>query len=497
MFSPTKRTPGVLESLLPVAILVLLLIFSVQLFGDDVAGGPNQVALTIAAIIAGLFAWAQGNTWEHLQTSILNNINVAMQAILILLIIGGLIGTWILGGIVPALVVWGLKVLSPEIFLFASCVICCLVSLATGSSWSTAGTVGLALVGIGHTMGIHPGMTAGAIISGAYFGDKMSPLSETTNLAPAMVGTDLFTHIRHMIYTTLPSIILTLLIFFILGFFIDTTAFSDEKIRSVTNLLNDNFDTSLYILIPPVLVIWMVVKKIPAIPALLAGCLMGLLFAALFQEKAVETFLGENSTHSGIMASIKAGIMVMGNGFSIQTGTAEVDSILARGGMSSMLSTIWLVLSAMSFGGIMDGSGMLASIAKAVLKAVKGVGNLISATVGSAVFMNLTASDQYMTLIITGRMYKEAYQEANLQPQMLSRTLEDSGTITSVLVPWNTCGAFMASTLGVSTLVYLPFCFFNLINPFVAIIYGYSGYSVLYKPGFEPSKTIDDEKTTS
>lgn len=476
MFNIKRRAPGTFESLIPVICLVILLIFCVDIFGDAVASGPNQITLMLAGAIAGIFALLQGCTWHELETGILKNINVSMQALLILIIIGGLIGAWILGGIVPTLVVWGLKLLSPTFFLFATCVICSIVSLATGSSWSTAGTVGLALIAIGHTMGINMGMTAGAIISGAYFGDKMSPLSETTNLAPAMAGTDLFTHVRHMIYTTGPSLVIALIGFLILGFTIDTSHFSSDKIIEVTNAINSKYDTSLYILIPPVLVIFMVVKRFPALPALVVGIFLGVLFAFLFQPQVVHEFSGIKDNY--LLAAYKASFNSVATGFSLTTGVPEVDSLLSRGGMTSMLSTVWLVLAAMTFGGIMEASGMLNKLAEGVLKLAKGTGNLIAATIGTCGFMNLTASDQYLTLVITGRMYKEAYEKAELHPKNLSRALEDAGTLTSPLVPWNTCGAFMAGTLGVATLAYLPFCFLNLINPIVSVIYGYTGYTI-------------------
>lgn len=472
----TKKTPSLLLSLIPVLFLIGLLVLCVRVFGDGVSGGPNQVALMTAAIFAALIAMWQGCSWQELQDSILKNISVAMQAILILLIIGGLIGTWILGGIVPALVVWGLKILTPSIFLFATCFVCALVSLATGSSWSTAGTVGLALIGIGHTMGIPMGLTAGAIISGAYFGDKMSPLSDTTNLAPAMAGTDLFSHVRHMVYTTGPSMIISLLLFLIIGFWMDGESYSPERIKQVTDAINGKFNTALYMLIPPVIVIWMVVRKIPAIPALLAGCGMGMLFAVLFQPQAVSEFAGEPNNYA--LASFKASIWAMANGFKASTGVPEVDSLLSRGGIYNMLSTIWLIMSAMMFGGVMEGSGMLMKIAQSVLKVAYTTGRLVLATIGTSVFMNLTASDQYLAIVITGRMYREAYRDAKLDPKNLSRALEDAGTLTSVLVPWNTCGAFMSTTLGVATTAYLPFCFLNLINPFVSILYGFTGWTM-------------------
>ncbi len=471
-----RRQPGLLESLAPVFILILLLVFAVRLFGDAVSGGPNQIALLLASLIAGLFALSQGCKWDDMQHAIIKNIHDSMQAILILLLIGALIGTWILGGIVPTLVVWGLKILSPSMFLFTACIICSFVSLATGSSWSTAGTVGLALIGVAQTMGINIGLAAGAVISGAYFGDKMSPLSDTTNLAPAMAGTDLFTHVRHMVYTTGPSLILALTIFLIFGFTLDFSAYDSEKINAVISALEAKFNTGIFVLVPAVAVIWMVVRKTPAIPAILFGALLGAVFAVLFQPQIVQEFGGADVNYA--TASFKATVLSCATGFQSNSGLAEVDTLLSRGGMSAILPTIWLIVSAMAFGGIMQASGMLYRIADAIVKGAKKTGHLIAATLGTSVFMNATTSDQYLSIVITGRMFRESYEKAGLHPKNLSRALEDAGTLTSPLFPWNTCGQFMASTLGVATWTYAPYCFLNIINPFVSLILGYTGWTI-------------------
>ena len=465
-----------MESLTPVLILIGLLVCTVLIFGDAVSSGPNQIVLMTSAVIAAGFAFAQGATWTELKNGILKNIGASMEACLILLVVGALIGTWILGGIVPALVVAGLQLLSPSIFLFASCLICAIISLATGSSWSTAGTVGIALVSVGDTIGINPGMTAGAILSGAYFGDKMSPFSDTTNLAPAMAGTDLFTHIRHMIYTTGPSIIIASVIFLIMGFFMDVETFDESRIESVVAGINSKFNTSWFMLLPLAAVIFMVAKKIPALPALTVGTILGGLFAILFQPEVVKEFSGTADNY--MLASFQALVKSSATGYAANTGIPEVDSLISRGGMSGMMNTIWLIFSAMMFGGVMDASGMLQKLAEGVLRLVRGVGSLIAATILTCIGMNVTASDQYLSLVITGRMYREAYEKRGLHPKNLSRALEDAGTITSPLVPWNTCGAFMSSTLGVATLTYLPFCFFNLINPLVSVIYGFAGITI-------------------
>ncbi len=472
-----KRKPSLIESIVPVLMLIIFLIGSVFIFGDDATSGPSQVALMAAGAIAAIFAMIQGTTWQELEHSILKSIGYVTQTFLILILVGSLIGTWILGGIVPTLVVWGLKILSPEIFLSATAIISALVALATGSSWSTAGTIGIALMGIGMTMGIHPGMSAGAVISGAYFGDKMSPFSETTNLAASMVGTDLFVHIKHMLYTTVPGMIISLLLFTFIGFFLDTSGFNPQKIDKVISAINGKFDTSLYMLIPMLILFFMVSKKAPAIPALLVGSIMGIIMAILFQDNVVTKF-AKSPDYSYLFASIKSGLKVSAMGYVSKTGVAEVDNLLSRGGMLSMLPTIWLIMSAMFFSGIMEGSGMLQRIAVAILSVVKGTGNLIFATIGTTFFMNFTTSDQYMSIVISGRMYQAAYKKEGLHPKNLSRVLEDGGTLTSPLIPWNTCGAFMAATLGVATITYLPFAFLNLINPIISIFYGYTGITI-------------------
>ena len=490
MPTPPRRG-GFWLAFAPVLCLIALLISSVTLFGDDATGGPSQVALMLAGFIAAGFALLSGARWSELEHQVLRSTGYVTQAILILLLVGGLIGTWILGGIVPTLIVWGLRMLSPEVFLAAATIISALVSLATGSSWSTAGTLGLALIGIGDTMQIDRAMSAGAVISGAYFGDKMSPFSETTNLASSMVGVDLFAHIRHMLYTTVPGISITVLIFLGIGFFGDaTTGYNPERIDSVIAGINGVFDTSPVMLLPPVILFILVARRMPAIPALMAGLLLGVIFAVIFQPTAVSAFVTPvdapaSSPVSFSEESLRAAGLAAATGYVARTGVADVDALLTRGGMSSMLTTIWLILSAMFFSGIMEGSGFLQRIAAGVLRFARGAGHLVAASLGTAVFLNFTASDQYLSIVVTGRMYKDAFAREGLAHENLSRTLEDSGTLTSPLVPWNTCGAFMSSTLGVPTIEYLPFAFLNWIVPLISLAYGYTGYSITRVPAAE------------
>ncbi|MDX1629550.1 MAG: Na+/H+ antiporter NhaC, partial [Fulvivirga sp.] len=418
----------------------------------------------------GILSLKLGFTWSELEDGIVKSISSAMAAILILLMIGALSGTWLISGIVPAMIYYGLEILNPTIFLFAACIVSAIVSLATGSSWSTAATVGIALIGIGKAMGIHDGVVAGAVISGAYFGDKMSPLSDTTNLAPAMAGTDLFTHIRYMAYTTVPSISIALVIFLIWGFTLDTST-NIADVMIVQEAIAQKFNINLWLFIVPALVVFLIIKKVPALPALLAGTLLGALFALIFQPHLVEGISGisDNSLKAGYGAVMQA----MFTEVSLVTGSESVDELLTSGGMQGMLDTVWLILTAMVFGGVLEKTGMLKRIAKSIIGMAQSTGSLVAATAGTCITFNVTASDQYIAIVVPGRMFRTTFEERGLAPQNLSRTLEDSGTVTSVLIPWNTCGAYQSSVLGVATFTYLPYCFFNILSPFMTILYAY------------------------
>ncbi|MTI30517.1 Na+/H+ antiporter NhaC [Xanthovirga aplysinae] len=464
-----KRKPTLVEALIPVVFLIGLLIVNVQVFGDEALSGSNQIVLILSAAIAVLVAIRMGAKWEDLQDGIIKSISSAMPSILILLMIGALAGTWMISGVVPAMIYYGLQILNPTIFLFAACVVSAVVSLATGSSWSTIATIGVALLGIGQALGISEGMIAGAVISGAYFGDKMSPLSDTTNLAPAMAGTDLFTHIRYMVYTTVPSIGITLIIFLGIGFF-QSSSGSVHDIDVVLASIEKSFNITPWLFLVPAIVIFLIVKKVPALPALLLGSLLGGVFALIFQPHIVEIVSGVDgsslkSSYVGIMKAIYTDV-------SVTTDNAMVNDLLSTSGMSGMMGTIWLILCAMMFGGVMEGSGMLERLSEEVIKKAHSAGSLIASTAVTCGFFNVTASDQYLAIVVPGRMYAKAFREKGLAPENLSRALEDSGTVTSVLVPWNTCGAAQSTVLGVATVAYLPYCFFNIISPIMTIIFG-------------------------
>ncbi|RMG19477.1 MAG: Na+/H+ antiporter NhaC [Bacteroidetes bacterium] len=470
-----KRKASLLEALLPVIFLIILLGINVMIYGDNSLGGANQITLLLAAAVAAIVAVRLGYSWHELFGGAVSSIKSALPAIVILLLIGSLAGTWLISGIVPAMVYYGLKILSPSIFLFAACAVSAIVSLATGSSWSTIATVGIALLGIGQALGWSTGIIAGAIISGAYFGDKMSPLSDTTTLAPAVAGTDLFTHIRYMTITTVPSISITLILFLIIGF--SSSGGGDlSGIDPLMSSIESSFNINLLLFLVPVVVIWLIVKKMPAIPALFIGTLLGGLFAVIFQPETVKQLAGIQDNY--LRASYVAVTNAMANSTSLATDNEIVNNLLTAKGMEGMLSTIWLIVCAMIFGGIMEGGKLLERITESLMKLAKTTGSLIATTAGTCLVFNATASDQYLAIVVPGRMFAKNYEQKGLAPQNLSRTLEDSGTVTSVLVPWNTCGAVQSSVLGVATLTYLPFCFFNILSPIMTVIVGFAGYKI-------------------
>ena len=465
-----KREATLLEASIPIIFLVVLLFTNVSIFGDSALDGSNQMALILAALVASILAARLGYKWYEIREGIVKSISSAMPGILILLLIGSLAGSWMISGIVPAMIYYGLQIINPSIFLFASCLVCSIVSLATGSSWTTSATIGIALVGIGRALDINEGMVAGAVLSGAYFGDKMSPLSDTTNLAPSMAGTDLFTHIRYMAYTTVPSISITLIIFLLLGLSSNSGA-NMNSTATILTAIDSAFYISGWLFLVPIFMVVIILKKVAPIPALMAATLLGILFALIFQQEVVEEISGYSGAYWKVMfvGSMKA----LYGSVAIVTDNEMVNELLSSGGMAGMLKTIWLIIAAMTFGGAMEASGMLRAIAHSVLKLVKSTGSLIASTAATCIFFNITASDQYLSIVVPGRMYADIYREKNLAPENLSRTLEDSGTVTSVLVPWNTCGAFHASVLAINPLDFIPYCFFNIISPIMTITYGF------------------------
>lgn len=468
-----SKKPSLIISLIPVIILVVLLSFNVIIFKDDSSYGPNQLALLFSAVVTALLGvFHLKHNYSEIEKQAIDSIGVSLHAVMILLVVGSLIGIWILNGVVPTMIFYGIKLINPSMFLPVTLILCSIVSLATGSSWSTVGTVGIALIGIGQTLGIPLGMVAGAIVSGSYFGDKMSPLSDTTNLAPAMAGTDLFSHIRHMVYTSGPAIILALIIFIIIGLFHSGDTIDVKQVDEITNLIQNKFNISLWLFTLPLIVFVMVKMKVPALPALTMGVLLGVVYAIVFQWDYLNTLIPGGITVSELYKTI---LKTAYAGHVAETGNAVIDKLFTRGGMSGMLNTVWLILTAMVFGGMLEVTGMLERIAQAILKLVSNVTSLVASTVGTSIFLNLTTSDQYIAIVVTGRMFKSAYREHNLDPKNLSRAVEDGATVTSVLVPWNTCGAYFSSVMGVATTAYLPFAFFNLLSPIMSVIVAANG----------------------
>ena len=471
--------PGLVVSLVPLVCLIALLAFNVYVWGDAAVNGPHQIALLLAGGVGVVLSLLRGVKWLDVQHHIVRGISVAVPAILILLVVGALSGTWLVSGIVPAMIYYGLHVLSPGIFLFAACVICALVSLATGSSWSTAATVGIALVAIGTALGVEPAMVAGAVISGSYFGDKLSPLSDTTNLAAGVTDTELFTHIRYMMYTTTPSLSLALLLYLGIGFFGDAGGEAIDN-QTMYTALDSTFDINPFLMLVPLAVLVMIVKRVPALPAITIGALLGAVFAFVFQPDVVATVAGPDTEAH---LSQYVGIMQASFGDSaVATGNAAMDELLTSGGMAGMLPTVWLIFAAMVFGGTMESGGFLARITVALLARVRGDGSLIAAATGTCLVTNVTASDQYLAIAVPGRMFVKAFADRGLASQNLSRALEDAGTVTSVLVPWNTCGAYHAGVLGVATLAYAPFAFFCLLSPFMTMLFGFAGIRLARVP---------------
>jgi NhaC family Na+:H+ antiporter len=486
--SDRMRSPSLADALIPVATLVALLSLSVYLFGNDSSYGPNQIALILSAGIAIVIGLKNGYSWQELEAAIARGVGLSTGAILILLSVGALIGAWILSGTVPTLVYYGLLLLDPSFFYLATCIICAIVALSVGSSWTVAGTIGVALIGVAAGLGMSLPVTAGAVISGAYFGDKMSPLSDTTNLAPAVAGTELFTHIRHMLWTTVPSILIALIAFGVMGL-TATPASTEAGLSDTLAMLKDNFDPSWPLLLPVLLVMVLAYRKWPAFPTVLIGALVGALFALIFQPDRVMQ-MGTDGV-SGALALIGGVWVTLFDGYVSETGHADVDDLLTRGGMSSMLNTIWLVVAAMTFGAVMERVGLLMRLVTGSLAAAKSAGSLIITTLLTAIGVNIITADQYMAIVLPGRSYRLEFERRRLSPVNLSRAVEDAGTLSSPLIPWNACGAFMAGTLGVPTLAYLPFCFFNLINPVIAGAFAWYGFRITSIEDEPPAQGID------
>ncbi len=474
--APTLKDPSLLDALLPVLCLIVLLYLAVRLYGADSSYGANQLALLFCTAVAGVVGLKNGHRWQAVEDAMVHGVSLATKAMFILLMVGALIGSWILAGVVPTLIHYGLMLLSPDWFYVATCLVCALVAVSIGSSWTVAGTIGVALIGVAAVLDLSLAITAGAVISGAYFGDKMSPLSDTTNLAPAVSGSDLFAHIQAMIWTTGPSFVLALIGFTVLGLTTSPQG-TGEGLGETVSVLAASFNQGWHLLLPVLLVFVLAFRRFPALPTIAIGALVGALFAVIFQPDQTAQ-MGAAEGRSQAMALLAGAWNALFDGYQLNSGNERVDELLNRGGMSSMLNTIWLVLCAMAFGAVMEKMGLLERLVRSVLRAARSTGSLILATLSTAVGINIIAGDQYMAIVLPGRLYRAEFQRRGLAPVNLSRALEDAGTLTSPLVPWNTCGAYMAATLGVATWVYLPFALFNLINPIVASIFAITGFQI-------------------
>ncbi|MGL4510393.1 Na+/H+ antiporter NhaC [Cetobacterium sp.] len=470
----TIKRPTFIEALVPITFLIIIISVSILKFGAD-----PQIPLLLATIVAVLLGFKLGYKWDDMEKGMISTINSSMQAILIQMIIGIIIGTWILAGIVPTMIYYGLQILSPAIFLPSAAILCAIISVATGSAWTTAGTVGIALLGVGQGLGMPLPLVAGTIISGAYFGDKMSPLSDSTNLAAAVTEVKLFDHIGHMLKTTSVSFIIALILYGFVGMKYSSSALDTAQINQLLDALKQHFHISPILLLPPILVVSIVIMKVPAVPGLLCGGILGGIFAIIFQKST--------------LADV---ILVSHYGFNSQSGFEAMDSLLSRGGLDSMMYTVSLIIIAMCFGGVIEKIKVLEVIAEKLLIFTKTRGSLVLTTALSSIFCNFTMADQYLAIVVPGRMFRKSYEEKNLKLKNLSRVLEDSGTLTSSLVPWSTCGAFMLTTLGVHPFAYLPFAFLNLINPIVSIIYGYTGFTMEKDEVISPTEEVDDSSNS-
>ena len=475
MNNSTTKIPSPLLSLVPILVLVSLLFATIRIFGSDALSGGSQIVLLTATAVCCLIAMGYCKVrWKTIELAMINNITGVATAMIILLIIGALSGSWMVSGVVPTLIYYGMQIIHPSFFLTSTCIICAIVSVMTGSSWTTIATIGIALLGIGQAQGFDEGWIAGAIISGAYFGDKISPLSDTTILASSVTDTPLFKHIRYMMITTVPTMVITLIIFTIAGFAHEATA--TDQIARYSTSLKETFHLSYWLLIVPVVTGIMIAKRVPSIITLFISTMLAGICAVIFQPHLLQEISG--LPVQDLQSNFKGLLMTFYGSTGIQTGNAELNNLIATRGMSGMLNTIWLIICAMCFGGAMAASGMLGSITSVFLRFMKRTVGLVASTVCSGLFLNICTADQYISIILTGNMFKDIYEKKGYESRLLSRTTEDSVTVTSVLIPWNTCGMTQATILGVATLTYLPYCFFNLISPFMSITMAALGYKI-------------------
>ena len=462
-------------SLIPLAVLVAFLALTINLFGGDaIAGGSQLSLLTASAVCTAMAIGLYRCSWQQLEDAIVQNMRSATPALIILLLIGAIAGTWMASGIIPTLIYYGLKILHPSIFLPASCIICAVISLLTGSSWTTIATIGVALMGIGRALGFEDGWIAGAIISGAYFGDKISLMSDTTVLASSTAEVPLFKHIQYMMITTTPSLIIALIVFTFIGLSASPDAATDAN--EISQALNATFNISPWLLIVPVLTAILISRRLPAIITLFASAAMAAVAMVIAQPDILLSIAQSDS--ASFMTSLKAVIIAATTSTSVETGNVLLNDLVATNGMGGMMNTVWLIICAMCFGGVMYGSGMLSAISQIFVRIARRTVSVVGSTVCSGIFFNLTTGDQYISIILTGNLFRQLYDDSNLERRLMSRSIEDSATITSVLIPWNSCGMAQSTVLGVATLTYLPYCIFNLASPLMSIIVAALGYKI-------------------
>jgi NhaC family Na+:H+ antiporter len=472
--SDRPREPSYLQSILPLLLLIGLLAVSVILFGDNSSYGPNQIALLVAAALGALIAFYNGYSWDQVMEGITEGISIALGAILIILMVGALIGTWLLAGIVPTLIYFGLELLSPDWFYAASCVICAIVAISIGSSWTTAATIGVALIGVSSGLDLSVAITAGAVLSGAYFGDKMSPLSDTTNLASAVSGSELFSHIRYMMWDAVPALTVALIAYIALGFS-GSAAGEAAGLVAMQDSLNELFNINIFMLIPLVVLFGLAVAKQPALPSIFIGAMLGAVWAIFFQPERVAAM----TDGEGWLEPIKVAWLALSDGTQVDSGDADLDDLLSGGGMSSMLNTVWLVICAMTFGAVMECTGKLRKLLSGIVGAVRSTTSLVITTIATAFGTNVLTADQYMAIVLPGRLFRAHFRNSGLDPRVLSRCLEGGGTITSPLVPWNTCAVFMFGVLGVSPLQYAPYAIFLFLVPMFNVLYAAFDFKIL------------------
>ena len=470
-----KKFPSPLVSLIPIAALIVLLFFTISTFGSDALTGASQVSLLVAtALCVFIGMWRYGIPWKDFEKAITNNIAGVSSALIILLIIGALSAVWMVSGVVPTLIYYGVQIIHPRFFLLCTCIICAVVSVMTGSSWTTIATIGIALMGIGKAQGFEEGWIAGAIISGAYFGDMISPLSDTTILASSVTDTPLFTHIRYMLFTTVPSLIITLLLFTGMGFTHEVA--NMDSISLFTAALDAKFHITPWLLIVPIVTGILIARKVPSIVTLFISTALTVVFMLIFQPGLLYEVAGAGAT--GIEGLYKGTMMTLFGPTALDAGNPEINELVATRGMAGMMNTIWLIICAMCLGGAMTASGMLASITAVFVRFTRRLTGMVASTVGAGLFLNLATADQYISIILTGNMFKDIYRQNGYESRLLSRTTEDAVTVTSVLIPWNTCGMTQATILSVPTLVYLPYCFFNYLSPLMSILVASIGFKI-------------------